>query len=625
MCGIAGIVSLNGTNELMNRDVLERMCMAIEHRGPDDQDVYLSDKIGFGFRRLSIVDVAGGRQPMSNEDGNLIMVCNGEIFNYHELRKELEGKGHVFSTNSDVEVIVHLYEEEGAELVHRLDGQFSFAIYDQRKNRVLLARDPFGVTPLFFTISASGHLIFASEIKAILQYPGVNRTVNLNALDQIITFPGLVSPNTMCEGIYSFRPGELGIFENDSLHKRMYWDLDYPMENATREIRSYEEYQEELDSLLRKSIRKRLQADVPLGFYLSGGLDSSLVTGVIKNQELLDKFPTFSVEFLTGSINEVKYQKEMVEYLQSQHYSVVFDHIEIEKRLKQAIWHAETPIKETYNTCSLALSELVNSNGVKVVLSGEGADELFAGYVGYRFDQERAQNMDFDMDLEAMMENDMRMALWGDESFFYEREYVAFEENKRSIYSNKLSDSLHDFGALYHPFIDTSKIVGRDKVNQRSYIDFKLRISDHLLADHGDRVVFANSVEGRYPFLDKDLVEFAKTVPSEYKLRGMEEKYILKKLASNYIPQSIIDREKFSFVAPGCQYLLQNKVEWVMDMLSYSQIKNEGYFNPDVIERLKKQYLDPSFSVNQTFEIDFLMIVLTFGIFKEMYQMPNLN
>ncbi|MGV3610693.1 MAG: asparagine synthase (glutamine-hydrolyzing) [Fluviicola sp.] len=625
MCGIAGIVSFNRRNEHINQGVLERMCAAIKHRGPDDQDLYISDEIGFGFRRLSIVDVSGGRQPMTNEDGSLIMVCNGEIFNFNELRKELEGKGHIFATNADVEVILHLYEEEGIDLVKRLDGQFSFAIFDRRKRRVILARDPFGVTPLFYTITDDLDFIFASEIKALLHYPGVNKTVNLNALDQIITFPGLVSPNTMFEGIYSFRPGELAIFENGTLNKSIYWDLDYPLEGATHNIRSYEEYKEALDDLLQKSIKKRLQADVPLGFYLSGGLDSSLVTGVIKNKQLLNNFPTFSVEFLTGSINEVKYQKEMVNYLQSQHHSMLFDYLEIEKRLKQAIWHAETPIKETYNTCSLALSELVRANGVKVVLSGEGADELFAGYVGYRFDKERAQKMDFDMDLDAIMENEMRAKLWGDESFFYEREYLAFEENKRSIYSNKLSDSLHDFGALYRPFIDTSKIIGRNKVHQRSYIDFKMRISDHLLSDHGDRVAFANSVEGRYPFLDKDLVEFVTTVPSEYKLRGMEEKYILKQIAADYIPQSIINREKFSFVAPGCQYLLQNKVEWVMDMLSYAQIKNEGYFNPDVIERLKKQYLAPSFSVNQTFEIDLLMIVLTFGIFKELYQIPNLN
>jgi asparagine synthase (glutamine-hydrolysing) len=624
MCGITGIVSFDRRNEHLNQGVLVEMCQQIHHRGPDDQDYYLGDEVGFGFKRLSIVDLSGGRQPITNEDGNLIMVCNGEIFNYPELRKELEGKGHKFSSNTDIEVIVHLYEEHGADLVSRLNGQFAFAIFDKAKKRITFARDQFGVAPLFYTMTDQGDLVFGSEVKALLSYPGIAPDVNLNALDQIITFPGLTSPNSMFKGIHSFRPGELGIYENGELKKRTYWDLNYPTEGGkVPPVKSFEEYKEALDDLLGKSVKRRLQADVPVGFYLSGGLDSCLISGMAQQNHQLSDVQTFSIEFEQSAINEVKYQRQMVDHLGAKHSSLLFNQNEIEQRLKQAVFHAETPLKETYNTCSLALSGLVKDKGLKVILTGEGADEMFAGYVGYRFDKERGNG--FDDDLDTMMENDMRQQLWGDESFFYERDYVAFEENKRAIYAPELGNNLNQFGALYQPLIDQSKLAGRSRLHQRSYVDFKLRISDHLLADHGDRVVFANSVEGRYPFLDIDLVEFVTSVPPEYKLNGMEEKYILKKMASKYVPQSIIDREKFSFVAPGCQYLLQNNIEWVNDLLSYETIKRQGYFNPEVVERLKQQYLNPAFNVNQTFEIDFLMIVLTFGIFKETFKMPSLN
>ncbi len=618
MCGITGVFNFSG-GPPVERDVIERMADALAHRGPDDSGFYVEDRLGFGFKRLSIIDLTSGNQPIYNEDRSIVMICNGEIFNYKELRHELESKGHRFYTHSDVEVLAHLYEEHGTDFLNKLNGQFAFAIFDRKTNTLLLARDHVGIAPLFYTV-IDNTFIFASEIKAILKHPLVRREVDLTALDQIFSFPGLVSPRTMFKNIHSLKPGHSILIRDGRIEVNEYWDLNYPLasEIDTGKPESY--YIEKLDELFSRSVQYRLQADVPVGFYLSGGMDSSLTASVIRKLHS-EKRHSFSIGFQQADIDERKYQELMADAVGSIHHNVIFDWPDISNRLRQVIYHAETPLKESYNTCSLTLSELVRENGIKVVLTGEGADELFAGYVGYRFDMQRGE---FDDDLyspEMIMEKEIREKLWGDPEFFYERNQYELRETKQAIYSKGVNERFREFDSVNQDLVDRAKLAGRHPMHKRSYIDFKLRIADHLLADHGDRVAYANSIEARYPFLDVEFIEFVKTIPPSLMINGPVEKYILKRLSERYLPEQIIHREKFAFVAPGSPYLIRENIEWINDLLSYESIKKQGYFNPDTIERLKKMYQADNFNVNQTFENDLLMIVLTFGIFLEVFEM----
>ena len=622
MCGFVGYTDLKNERDA-SRPLLAPMTERLVHRGPDSDGYFVEGATGLGFRRLSIIDLVSGDQPIYNEDGSLVLLCNGEIYNYRELRNTLQQKGHVFSTNSDVEVLLHLYEDEGVDFLNKLNGQFAFVIYDRKHKTLFLARDHFGINPLFYAV-ADGTFIFGSEIKALLQHPAIDREVDLTGLDQVFTFPGLVSPRTMFKGVESLPNGHYLLVKNGNVTVTQYWDLDYP--NAGDIVRDKPEsyYVEKLKYLFAQSVKYRLQADVPVGFYLSGGLDSSMIASMIRNVSPGITRHSFSIGFNQTDICEARYQRMMAEYSGSAHHEIMFDWKEIAERLPRMIYHSECPVKETYNTCSMALSEAAKSSGITVILTGEGADELFAGYVGYRFDQFglRAEKKN---DLESMLEDELREKLWGDATLFYETEHYAFRETRLALYSATLNDCFDEFDCLNFPLVDKQRLKGRHFVHQRSYLDFKLRLADHLISDHGDRMALAHSVEGRYPFLDIDLVEFSKCIPPELKLNQFTEKYILRKVAEDLVPTEIVNREKYGFHAPGTPYLLRQNVEWINDLLSYDRIKRQGYFNPDIIERLKAQYSKEDFRLNLPFESDLLMTVLSFGIFLDTFEMPSLN
>ena len=621
MCGIAGIFNFN-TDRPVDRATLEKMTGVIDYRGPDDEQFYVKGHCGLGFRRLSIVGLENGQQPMCNSDKNVHLICNGEIYNYRELREGLISQGYSFHSDSDVEVLLYLYLEYGTAFLNKLNGQFAFAIYDETKNRLFLARDQVGIAPLFYSI-VDNQFIFGSEIKALLQHPDITAEADLTGLDQVLTFPGPVSPRTLFKNISSLEPGHMLVLEGGSLTNEQYWDLDYP-EAGGQSTRSEEDYVEELDALLKQSVNYRMNADVPVGFYLSGGMDSSLIAALINEHDPSKARPSFSIGFNDTSIDERNFQQIMVEQVGSQHHETLFDWQQISTRLKKAIYHAECPLKETYNTCSLALSQLVQQQNIKVILTGEGADEIFGGYVGYRLDEQRNSDRDGDpFSLEAMMENELREEMWGDENLLYEKNYYEHREIKRALYSEELASNLDSFDCTQKPLVNRDKLRGRSPLHQRSYLDFKLRMSDHLLADHGDRVALAHSVEARYPFLDINILEYAKRLPPEYMVKDGSEKYILRQVAKKYLPESIMQRKKFAFVAPGSPALLKQDIEWVNDMLSYDSIKQAGYFNPDTVERLRKQYLGGNFQLNTTFDSDLLLIVLTFGIFKEIFNITG--
>ncbi|TRW90373.1 asparagine synthase (glutamine-hydrolyzing) [Candidatus Methylobacter oryzae] len=617
MCGIAGIYHLAG-EQPVERALLQTMVDSFAYRGPDDDGFYQEPGLGLGFRRLSIIDLASGNQPISNEDDTLVLICNGEIYNYRELQADLIKQGHRFKTACDIEVILHLYEQYGVELLQRLNGQFAFALYDKRQKRLMLARDHVGIAPLFYTV-AGQRFIFGSEIKAILKYPAVERRVDLTGLDQIFTFPGLVSPRTLFQNIHALKPGHFILVEQGDVKVKEYWDLTYPLQSELDNQISEQDCIDRLDEALRKAVNYRLHADVPVGFYLSGGLDSSLIAGLIHDLSPEKQRHSFSIGFHDKAIDERHYQQIMAAQVNSIHHETVFDSEHIAERLQDMIFHAETPLKESYNSCSLALSGLVKQQGLKVVLTGEGADELFAGYVGYRLDQNREQD---DFSLEAMLETQLQEECWG-EPFFYEKNYHEFKDTKRALYASAVLEQAEEFECTNHAPVDTGKLLGRHAIHKRSYLDFKLRMSDHLLADHGDRVAYANSVEARYPFLDVNVIACARTIPPHFLVNNMQEKYILKQLARRYVPDAVINRPKFSFVAPGSPNLLRQNNEWIEDLLSYERIKRQGYFNPDVIERLKKTYRADGFNINQTFDDDWLLMVLTFNIWLEIFGLPE--
>lgn len=621
MCGIVGIVNLKERPGVA-QGLLQAMADTLIHRGPDDTGWHVEQTWGLGFRRLSIIDLTTGNQPHYNEDRSLVSVCNGEIYNYRELRRDLAARGHIFRTNCDVEILVHLYEEEGPGFLERLNGQFSLAIYDTRNQTLLLARDHVGITPLFYT-EADGRFVFASEIKAILKHPSVRRAVDLTGLDQVFTFPGVISPTTMFRGIHSLKPGHYALVRNGCVQIRAYWDLDYPPAGQSGDPKTESFYVERLDDLLRQAVRYRLNADVPVGFYLSGGLDSSLIAAIIDDLHPGEKWHSFSIGFDQADIDERRYQRMMAERMQSIHHEILFDWTDIVARIEAAVFHAESPLKESYDTCSLSLSELVRSQGMKVVLTGEGSDELFGGYVGYRFDMLQRGGADEMADAETLIEQETRRRLWGDSRFIYERNFFEFRETREALYAPAIAAMLDDFCSEGRPLVDVARLNGRHPLHKRSYVDFKLRLSDHLLSDHGDRVCLAHSVEARYPFLDRELIDFARTVPVDLLLKDATEKYILKKAAARYLPAEVVERQKFGFVAPGSPYLLRQNVPWLNDLLSYDKIQREGYFNPDTIERLKTIYRGDNFTVSPTFENDLLMSVITFEIFLEQFDMPD--
>lgn len=621
MCGIAGYVDLRGENRI-DRNLLVGMTDTLIHRGPDSSGYFVDRDVALGFRRLAIIDPEGGDQPLFTEDHAVVTICNGEIYNYRELREGLRAKGHEFRTDSDVEALGHLYEEHGDGFLGRLNGQFAFAVYDRPRRRLLLARDHFGVNPLYYAV-ADGFLIFASEIKAILAHPSVRREVNLTGLDQILSFPGLVSPQTMFEGVESLPGGHLLRVERGDVRVREYWDLDYPTLEEAPAAGPEEFYVERLGELFARSVEYRLQADVPVGFYLSGGLDSSMIAGMIGRVSTGSRH-SFSITFEEREISEGRFQRMVAEHVGSVHHEIVFGWSEIAERLPDMIYHCECPVKETYNTCSMALSRAARDAGITVVLTGEGADELFAGYVGYRFDQFGLRGAQ-KYGLEAALEEEMRERLWGDPNLFYETDHHSLREVKGALYAPGVYESFDRFDCLGRPVVNKERLRGRHPVHQRSYLDFKLRLSDHLIADHGDRMALANSVEARYPFLDVDLIEFSKTIPPELKLKGMTEKYILRRVAEGLVPPPVLAREKYGFHAPGSPYLLRQQNEWLNDLLSPARIARQGYFNPEVVESLRRRYTQEGFRLDLPFESDLLTIVLTFGIFLDVFDLPSLN
>lgn len=613
MCGISGFFDMQGRGLPDGaEDILKAMLCAIRHRGPDGSGILLLEQAALGFNRLSFIDLDGGMQPIQNEDKTISMICNGEIYNFKELREELLAKGHVFRTKTDVEVILHLYEECGADFPGRLNGQFAIALCDERAGRFLLVRDQIGICPLFYTI-VDGRIVFASEIKAILEYPGVTRRLNLKAVDQLMNYPGAVSPETFFAGVYSLRGGHmLEITRGQEPKDIEYWDMIY---HNDEEDKGEAYYVERLREMLKTAIARRLVADVPIGFYISGGLDSSVVACFI-GKYLLNSYYSFSAEIGAGELDESRFQKIVKDCVKSEHYSTKVAEEEIWANLWEVIYHAESAVKESYDVAAYLLSALVNGSKAKAVLTGQGSDEFFCGYAGYMVDLFRNMQRG-QMSAEECEVNER---LWGDPYFRYERIHPEIRKIHKKVYSERIRGEVDQFCAFAESPICVERVKGLSPQKRRSYIDYKLRLSDHLLIEHGDHMFFSHSVEGRHPFLDAQLLSFVAEIPDKYKLNGTNEKYILKKAGEGIVPEEIRKRRKFPFQAPGMSAMVKRS-NGKLDFLEESLIKKYDIFDAGYVAEMKQVYSQSGFRLMGAYEIDYLLIVMTVTMLCERFSL----
>jgi asparagine synthase (glutamine-hydrolysing) len=608
MCGIAGYFG-RPNPAVPARALVRRMVGAIAHRGPDAQGVFVDNEIGLGHARLSILDLASGQQPMANADKSLWISFNGEIFNYVELREEMIARGRRFATTSDTEVILQLYEEMGPGCVTRLNGDFAFALWDARRCRLMLARDRMGVRPLFYS-RRNGTLYFASEIKALLEVPGVSAELDPIALDQIFTFWFPLAPRTAFKGIDELKPAHVLIADAHGTVLRPHWTLDYPRlgEEGPHDARAEAAFAEEVDQLLLDATRIRLRADVPVGAYLSGGLDSSLVAAAAK-RFVAERLRTFSLTFESAEFDESEHQLEMVRALGTAHEGVACTAADIARLFPQAIRHGEKPIVRTAPAPLLALSDLAHRNGFKVVLTGEGADEVFAGYDIFkeaklrrfcaRQPQSRRRPLLFRRlypylpGLQAQSAKYLE-AFFGagvgplDDPLFSHLPRLRTTAGAKAFFSRELRATLGGYDALAELRESLPAAFARwHPLSQAQYLETAYLLPGYILSSQGDRVAMAHAVEGRFPFLDHRVVELGARIPPQLKLNGLREKHILRKSAARLLPGAIANRTKQPYRTPDAQaFLGPDSPDYVARRLAAADLAAGGYFDATAVERL---------------------------------------
>lgn len=604
MCGIAGYVNLDGRSRVSD-PALPGMIERLRHRGPDGYGYFQDPGVGLAHARLSIIDLAGGTQPMSNEDGTVWVTFNGEIFNYLELRTELEGHGHVFSTRSDTEVLVHCYEQFGDDFLHRLNGQFAFAIWDRRAHRMLLARDRVGILPLFYA-EQHERLLFASEIKALLPVIGRPSRLSSVALDQVLTFWSPLTPNTMFPGVFEVSPGQILVVERGRLSKRQYWDWQFPTLGQHAETDPVQ-LAEELRALLIDATRLRLRSDVPVGAYLSGGLDSSVLTTIIR-RHTDTPLRTFSIGFAERSLDESAFQDEVIRYLDADHSRITCSNADVAEAFGSAVRHAETVVIRAALVPMMRLSDLARQQGYRVVLTGEGSDEVLGGYDIFKeakirhfwarqprssFRPALLQRLYPYLDFSPARTRGFTEAFFGagldrpEAPFFSHLPRWTTTARCKEFLSNEVRAELRDSAtdvferalpeafSTWHPF------------NRAQYLESRTLMAGYLLCAQGDRMLMANSVEGRFPFLDHRVIEFARCLPPTLLMRGLNEKYLLKRALAAELPPAIVGRPKQPYRAPGIPAFFEG--QWQDDvraLLSETTVKSYGYFDSGRVRRL---------------------------------------
>jgi asparagine synthase (glutamine-hydrolysing) len=605
MCGIAGIIDFSGAKP--DEGLLRRMLGLIRHRGPDAFGIYMDDVAGLASTRLSIIDLPGGDQPIHNEDQSLWIVYNGEVFNYVELRPGLEARGHKFYTNTDTEVLLHLYEDKGPEMLSDLNGQFGMAIWDTGKQELFLARDRMGIRPLFYT-QVGSRLIFASEIKSIFAHSTTQRSLNAQTLSDVFTCWSVTGDHTPFEGINQLMPASYSLFSCHGIKIRRYWRLNFAHDrNGDRPL---VEWKEELKGLLQDACRIRLRADVPVGSYLSGGLDSTYTTSVVK-QNFNNQLCTFSVSFADSRFDEAFFQAKAVQALGTDHKMIRCTDADIGTDFPHVIWHAEIPLLRTAPVPLFQLSKLVRQNNYKVVLTGEGSDEIFAGYDIFKEDRIRRfwarqpssktrprllQRLypdifqQADSRANAFLEGFFRKGLSRVDSPGYSH---MIRWDNTSLLKGFFSDDLHSTIQPLNDFLNRftsslpSDFMTWDPLSRAQYTEATIFLSNYLLSSQGDRMAMAHAVEGRFPFLDYRVVEFASRVPPTYRLMGLKDKFILRQAAQDVIPLELANRPKHPYRAPISKcFFGDRRHEYVEDLLSERSLKEKGYFHSGRVAKL---------------------------------------
>ncbi len=605
MCGICGVYNFNSDNNI-DSSLLQQMCEVMKHRGPDEEGIYINKNIGLGHRRLSIIDLAKGHQPLCNEDKTVWIVFNGEIYNFQKLRNRLIEKGHIFQTNSDTETIIHLYEEKGDDFVTDLRGMFALAIWDEKKKKIILARDRLGKKPLHYLVDKD-RLLFASEIKSILENKGVKREVDYEALDDFFSFICIPAPKTIFKDIKKLLPGHILIFTPNKTYIKEYWDVTYLPDEGKDE----KYYSERLLELLSSAVECRLMSEVPLGAFLSGGIDSSAVVALMST--LLDHpVTTSSIGFKEEAFNELDFARLIAQRYKTNHYEQVVsqDAVDIINKL---IWHFDEPFADSSAVPTYYVSKTAREH-VTVALSGDGGDEVFAGYTR-RYFYDRLENQirgilpDFirkgflppmakyypKLDwlpgvlkifrVKAILTN---ITLSPERAFFNSMS-IFNDELKNKLYSHDLKTKLNGYDSfnLFKYYFDKTK--GWDPLSRAQYVDTKTYLPNDILVKV-DRMSMAVSLEVRAPFLDHKLVEFAATIPSQLKLKGMISKYILKKTLRHLLPEEILTRKKMGFAVPIGLWFKKELKNMTEEILFNSKCSQRGYFNIEFIRSMWDQH-----------------------------------
>jgi asparagine synthase (glutamine-hydrolysing) len=602
MCGIAGVARRDPRG--VDADVLLRMAASLRHRGPDGYGILRGPRIGLAHARLSIIDLTTGAQPLTNEDGRVAITYNGEVYNYLELRVELEAAGHVFRTHSDTEVLVHAYEEWGPAMLGRLNGQFAFAIHDARDESVLLARDRFGVRPLFYALRG-GDLWFASEAKALFAGGEVEAAPDLAGLDEVFTFWAARAPRTVFRGVSQLEPGTYGVWRDGALRVRRYYQLDFAEAGAEAP-----DALERLDELMRTGVALRMRADVPVGGYLSGGLDSSITCALAATLSPYE-LRTFSVTFEDPRFDESEYQRLVAADVKSVHALQPIRRTETGDVFPEVVGHAETPLVRTAPAPMYLLSRLTRDRGIKVVLTGEGSDELFLGYDLYketvvrlfclRQPESRVRPRLFDRLYPYLArEGQGGGELWsrffleagpsGDPLFSHLPRFVltsrikdAYAPETRAALSG--TDVMEELrGSLPAGF------AGWSALNRAAYLEMTTLLASYLLSSQGDRMGLAHSIEGRFPFLDHRLFEFAAALPTRSKLRGLREKDILRRWAGRIVPPRVESRPKQPYRAPDVPAFFHDaSPPYVEALLGDDAVRRAGLFDPRAVAGLVRR------------------------------------
>lgn len=596
MCGICGKLVFD-REARVPPELLKSMADTIYHRGPDDEGFYTSGPVGLGFRRLSIIDLHTGHQPISNEDGTVWIVFNGEIYNYQELREFLLGRGHVFRTKTDTEVIVHLYEELGTQCVEKLRGMFGFAIWDEKRQTLFMARDRVGIKPIYYWLSAKA-LVFGSEIKAILADPEVQTEIQPAVIDRFLTFMYVPGEQTLLKNLFKLAPGSFLLASHGKVETKQYWDLDF----APTEI-SFEQAEKQFLEIMEESVGLHMISDVPVGFLLSGGVDSTAMLGfaVGKTDRPLSSFTLGFSE--PGVVDERPYAALAAKRYGSQHYEMTISSREFADFLPQFAWHMEEPCCEPQAVALYYVSRLARGH-VKVLISGEGGDEAFAGYSVYRnmLWLERAKRVlgplkgvaSSGIALLNKFVKSKRMAKYPPlfrlslESYYFSRTASPasyFNAQASELYSPDFASTVNKVESLGVVTRFLKKDPNMGLVNRMLYVDTKTSLPDDLLLK-ADKMTMANSIELRVPLLDHKLLEFAASLPENFKVHRFTTKYLAKQALRERLPKEILERQKMGFPVPFSGWLRTELKDWVRGVLLDPSAVGRGYFSRTGIEKL---------------------------------------